>query len=131
MKKRPIKLRESDIMNIVKRVIKEQVGPQPLGNLEAVSAKGCCSQLYLYLDFINSHVTNINNIYGLIQQAAAGEIGLVLDAGQMDIFNNSIAQAELAIESASSAYNDLNSTGCCKSLTGKSAEGMERVKKAT
>ena len=66
--KKLIKLKESDIINIVKRVIKEQPVGEYLDNLETVGAKGCCPQLYLFLDFISSHQTNINNIIELMSQ---------------------------------------------------------------
>ena len=116
-------MKKSELRKIIKEVIQEQQpGPsanplvQYVDSLQTVGAKGCCPDLYAILDFIKSHQTNINSFIDAINQAsAAGNTNPMW----LQIFQEGINMAQNAMENGIEIYNDMVSTGCCKSITGK------------
>ena len=116
-------MKKSQLKKLIREMIKEQQpGPNAdaitsfVDDMQTVGAKGCCPQLYMILDFISSHQTNINNINSLIQ---SNTYGSTESPTQMQVFTNSIEMAQNAMNNGVELYNSIHSTGCCKELRGK------------
>ena len=100
-------MKKSELRKLIREIISEQT---PSGaSISSVSSKGCCKDLHQIKNFIALHQQNIANIQELFSLSLPFE-----NEEQLQMYENSINQAEASIANAEDIFNQIQATGCCK-----------------